>query len=212
MPGLLMVKSNEQMNAEQAEERDNLASDLPEPITGQLVGKINAAWSRNKQARTRIDKELLTCMRQRSGEYDPEELALIRESGGGNTIFMMIAATKCNAAASWLQDVLLPSDDLPVGAEATPIPELPGEVMAELVQRVQQQIAEETQQQAQQQMAQGQQQGQQPQQASQGQPQATADERIKEIEGDIKRRVNDRAKERAEGMTSACWPRRLMHA
>jgi hypothetical protein len=39
-------------------------------------------------------------MRQRSGEYDPEELALIRESGGGNTIFMMIAATKCNAAAS----------------------------------------------------------------------------------------------------------------
>jgi len=51
-----------------------------------------------------------------------------------------------------------------------------------------------------------------PQQASQGQPQATADERIKEIEGDIKRRVNDRAKERAEGMTSACWPRRLMHA
>ena len=49
MPGLLMVKSNEQMNAEQAEERDNLASDLPEPITGQLVGKINAAWSRNKR-------------------------------------------------------------------------------------------------------------------------------------------------------------------
>jgi len=183
MAGLLMVKNNEQLDAEEAEARENLAHDMPEPIVGQLVAQIQQAWSRNKRARTTMDRELLTCLRQIKGEYSPEERALIESQGGGNLIYMMIASTKQNAAAAWLQDVLLPADDLPVGVEPTPMPDLPGPVYSEMVRGVQQQLQAEAEQE-----------GRQPQPHE-------LQARLKEVEQYVKQRVTDAAKERAEGMT-----------
>ncbi|WP_423820842.1 hypothetical protein V5738_10915 [Salinisphaera sp. SPP-AMP-43] len=184
MPGLMIVKSNEQLDAEAEAERQNMIDQPAEPIVSALVGAVHAAWSRNKRARIDIDRELLACLRQVKGEYDPEERQLIAEQGGGNMIYMMLAATKVSAATAWLQDVVLPPDHLPVGVESTEIPDLPPEVYAEMVRRVVQQVEAESQQQGQQQPG-----------------RAAIDERIKEVEADVRERVNQQANERAEKMT-----------
>ena len=181
MPGLMTVKSNEQIDAEAEAERENLLPEHDAPVVSSLVAAVHAAWWRNKRARTEIDRELLSCLRQAQGEYDPEEKQLIAQQGGGNTIYMMLAATKITAATSWLADVMLPTDDLPVGVEPTEIPELPPEVYAELVQRTISQMREE---------------------AAESQPsQGDMRERIRQIEADVKERVNEQAKERANKMT-----------
>jgi hypothetical protein len=179
MAGLLQLKNNDQLDAEAAGE-DEVA---PEQLRTRLVARIHEAWTRNKRAKDDIDEELLRCLRQRRGEYDPDELALIQQSGGGNTIYMMLTETKCAAAAAWIADIMLPADDLPVGAEASPVPELPAPVYAQLVQRVVGQAEQALQQQGAQITAQ------------------QLQEAIDRIEADVKQRVNDAARERAEGMT-----------
>ena len=183
MPGLMVVKDNEQLDADAEAERQNMAADQYEPIVGSLVGAVHAAWSRNKRARHEIDHELLRCLRQVKGEYDPDERALIAGQGGGNMIYMMLTATKVSAAVAWLQDVMLPADHLPIGVEATEIPDLPPAVYAELVRRV----ADHAQAEA--------------EQEGQTESPAEISDRVKEVESDVRQRVNQQAKDRAEKMT-----------
>ena len=80
---------------------------------------VDAEMSRNQK----ITNELLQDQQQRKGEYKAETLAEIKKMGG-TELFFNITETKCGAAAAWLQDVLLPSDDYPFTLEATPVPSL----------------------------------------------------------------------------------------
>jgi hypothetical protein len=65
-------------------------------------------------------------------EYDPSKMAEIREQGGSE-IFMGIVSTKCRTATAWLRDTLLGTGaDKPWSLNATPVPEVPPEVAANL--------------------------------------------------------------------------------
>jgi hypothetical protein len=73
--------------------------------------------------RSKIDEILLSCLRQRQGEYDPTELALM-----GNTsirTFYGITGTKCRAGEAWLNDILTASGERAWNLKPTPIPEVP---------------------------------------------------------------------------------------
>src|SRR5699024_1019246 len=182
---MLVIKNKEQLEAERLEQEGMLSSF--EPVVSSLVGQVHAAWRRNRDAKSQVTEELLRCLRQSKGEYDPEEIDLIKQSGGGNEIYMMLTATKINAAISWLQDVLLPSDALPVGVEPTPVPELPPEVDSKIVQAVAMALQQE--------IAQAQEQGVELSEID-------IEGRIDAVRSDVMRQVRDKAKERAEKMTS----------
>lgn len=82
-----------------------------------------------------IDERLMQCRRQRSGEYDPKQLAAIQKEGGSE-VFMMLTNVKCRAAAAWIRDVLLPPGDKPWSIEPTPVPDLPEDKMQEIIDSV----------------------------------------------------------------------------
>lgn len=100
-------------------------------IASGIAGHINSVWSKNKMARTAITDRLLKCERQRRGEYDPEKMADINETGGSD-IFMMLTDVKCNGAKSWIQDVLL-QQSRPFDLAPAREPELPPEVKLSII-------------------------------------------------------------------------------
>lgn len=102
-----------------------------EPLTA-LSGHIARFWQAAQTAKLPIERQMLRALRQRQGVYEPDDLAIIRESGGSE-IFMMLTSAKCRAAESWLREILLPDSDRPWGLEPTPMPDLPPPVQAAIV-------------------------------------------------------------------------------
>lgn len=118
-------------------EREARSVDLPIDSTAMqgLAGHIERAWQAAQTAKRPIEDEMFRALRQRTGIYDPEELALIRQQGGSE-IFMMLTSAKCRGAESWLREVLLPETDRPWGLKPTPMPDVPPPVRASIVQSV----------------------------------------------------------------------------
>lgn len=100
------------------------ADEIDAVVESQLTSHIRKHWEINRNAKIRIEQDLLEDLRARRGEYHPSKLTQIRNQGGSE-IYMMITATKQRAAASWIKDIALPEDDKSWGIDPTPIPELP---------------------------------------------------------------------------------------
>jgi hypothetical protein len=88
-----------------------------------IVDYLRECWDAARISKKPIEDIMLTAMRQRNGEYEPEKLAAIKQQGGSET-FMMITEVKCRAAESWLRDILLDTGTPPWDISPTPIPEL----------------------------------------------------------------------------------------
>jgi len=163
------------VSAVQPEGMDN--SDL---IASGISGHITSCWSKAKFARQKITERLLACERQRRGEYDPDKAQEIALSGGSD-IFMMITDVKCNAAKSWMQDVLFQDDR---GFDLTPSqqPAIPPEVKMSIIDFVRMEAQEF--------VAQGQ----------QIHPEAFRT-RLEEVHDTILERIREDAKESAERMS-----------
>lgn len=139
----LQVKNNTELMAEEdaeysalreAEERQN------RPIITSLASYVRDCWQAAKEAKVKIEREMIDALRQKNGEYGPDKLAAIQEQGG-SAIFMMLTDEKCSAAVAWLTDILFPADDKPWGTKPTPVPDLAPEEMIAIQQR----LAQETQ-------------------------------------------------------------------
>lgn len=100
-----------------------------------LAGYVRQRWDAARRAKEPHKERILRNLRQRNGEYDPDELAQIQESGSP-AIYMMLTAVKCRAAKSWIRDVLIPAGDRPFQALPTPVPDLPPEIHMQVQQRV----------------------------------------------------------------------------
>lgn len=119
------------------------------PIIQGLAAHVSSRWETAKDGKRDLEERMLQCLRQRNGEYDPEQLADIKKQGGSE-IYIELTSVKCRAATSWLRDTLTGSGtDKAWALDPTPEPTLPDFIIQEL----QQQMADELQQL----MAQGQQ-------------------------------------------------------
>lgn len=95
------------------------------PHVTELAGHIRQAFLQAEAAKTRyVTDNLLSCARQRAGEYEPRKLAQITKAGGSDQFFN-ITETKCSALEAWLQDVIAPAGEDPFELEPTPVPSLP---------------------------------------------------------------------------------------
>ena len=103
-----------------------------QPVVQGLAAHVSKRWQVARLAKRNLEERMLQCLRQRNGEYDPEKLAEI-QAQGGSEIYIQLSSVKCRAATSWLRDTLLGTgSDRPWALEATPIPDLPPDIVEQL--------------------------------------------------------------------------------
>jgi hypothetical protein len=126
MAGLVIIKSNSQLDAEDAAKQAADATLMRQqiPVLSGLASHVRNCWEAARDAKQPIERKMLKALRQRTGEYEPEKLAEIRKSGGSE-IFMMLTETKCRGAESWLRDILLDEGMIPFDLKPTPMPDVP---------------------------------------------------------------------------------------
>lgn len=106
-----------------------------------LSRHISEAWERAKFSKTEITERLLKCERQRRGVYDPEKEMEIAKTGGSD-IFMRITDIKCNAAKSWILDVMTRHGQRMFELDTAEDPEMPPEISAGIVDLVRAEMQE----------------------------------------------------------------------
>lgn len=152
-----------------------------EGMLGRLGAHVRREWEAARRAKEHHEKEMLACLRQRNGQYEPDVLDSIRQMGGSE-IYMMLTQVKCRATESWMLDILLPSGgEVPFAVEVGSEPELQPEHEQMIEQRVNAEAQEAVQM------------------GIYVEP-ARVQERIEEIRGKLDDAVKRFAKERARGM------------
>lgn len=119
---------------------DNASDNLSDQVISSISGHINTCFQNAESAKSHLIKRLLTCERQRKGEYEPELLNQIK-SMGAQEIFMMLTDIKCRAADAWIKDVILNHNESTWALSPTIEPDLPPEIMQEIAQIVMQEAA-----------------------------------------------------------------------
>jgi len=130
--GFLRVKSNELLDEEA---RLKLKSEelLEDPsANGSFAQLIESRFKQAENAKDHVTDILMDALRRRKGVYSASHLAEIRRQGGSE-IYMKVTETKCNAAESWIADVVTPIQGKPWGMDPTPRPELPPQVTESVV-------------------------------------------------------------------------------
>lgn len=115
-------------------EREAQAVGMP-PMVLDLLAHIEAAWSVAKENKQDMEQRLFSCRRQLDGVYDPEDLAKI-EAQNQPVIYMMLTQIVSEAGKAWLKDVLLRSGERAYSLDATPIPDLPPEIIQAAAQEL----------------------------------------------------------------------------
>lgn len=108
----------------------------PTTAAGRMVAHMRREFDAMRRHRTKtgVQERLLTCLRLREGKYDPQQLSQIKQFGGSE-VFANITHNKCRGAASVLRDIFL-GKERPWSMDPTPVPTLPEDMMASVVQAV----------------------------------------------------------------------------
>jgi hypothetical protein len=126
-PALIPVARASDLEA--AAKRESAQKQTSVMIQG-LAAHVRRRWDvMRDHKRNTVEDRLSQCVRARNMEYEPSKLAEIREQGGSE-IFMGIVSSKCRTATAWLRDTLLGTGaDKPWSISATPIPDVPPDVL-----------------------------------------------------------------------------------
>jgi len=114
--------------------------ELPELTINSLANHIAKCFSEAVSNKQSITDRLLTCQRQRKGEYDQQMKTLIAATGG-QEIFVMLTDIKCRAADAWIKDVMQNHNESTWSVQPTAEPELPPEITREIQGVVMQEAA-----------------------------------------------------------------------
>lgn len=135
--GLVVFQSNEDLDREEAEAaaRKAMEQGQNEPVVIGLAAYVRGCWEAARIAKQPHQRRMMDNLRQRAGEYSPTKLAQI-QADGGSEIFMMLTDEKCNAAESWIEEILSPAQGKVWSIHATPIPELPQAMKEQLIHYV----------------------------------------------------------------------------
>jgi len=132
------------MSAQGIADQQRRASELAQaqPLVKSLASYVRNCWTEARKAKEQtVESRMFKAVRSRRGEYDPDVLTKIRETGGSE-IYMMLTSNKCRAAASWLRDVLMnQGSEKPWTIRPTPVPTLPPNIIEEMRQDAIQQLA-----------------------------------------------------------------------
>lgn len=88
-----------------------------------VIGRLMQMATDRVNKRQPVEKRWLEDLRQYHGQYDPEILDRLKAERR-STLFVNLTASKADAMAAKLQDLLFPTDDRNWGIGPTPVPEL----------------------------------------------------------------------------------------
>ena len=118
--GLIEVAGTDTLKREELA-REAAALQQNTPVIQGVAAFIRKCWDDARSAKEQtVEPRMLQSLRQRSGEYDPDILAQLKEQNS-SLVYMQITSNKCRAAASWLRDAL---GDLPWSCEPTPVADI----------------------------------------------------------------------------------------
>lgn len=120
------------------QERQDQAEQPPAQNTlliDSLAGYVRTHWTLAKSAKQQdAEPRIISALRAKRGEYDPDKLTKIRAQQGSE-IYMMLFATKARQFKALLGDILLGmGEELPIAVQPTPEPDLPQEVVQQIMQ------------------------------------------------------------------------------
>ena len=122
-------------SASQLEERAKRANEKKQqaPLIVGLSSHVRKRWEvMRDHKKENIEERLTKAARARNMQYSATKMAEIK-SQGGSEIFMGIVSTKCRTATAWLRDTLLGTgNDKPWSISATPIPDVPPDLIDRL--------------------------------------------------------------------------------
>lgn len=142
--GIMSMQSLAGMQAEDEHQAalNRAAEQQTQPVISSLVSHIKHHWDLAKKAKMKPEIEMLSAVRSRRGEYDPDTLAKIRKQGGSE-IYMMLFATKARQAKALLTDVLIGSgQEKPWTISPTAKPDLPPNEVNQIMQGIFEQVAQ----------------------------------------------------------------------
>lgn len=138
--GLFTFKSTSELAAEElAAEFARQQEQRAQVFESSLAAHIRRCWESAKISKQPVEQRMLDCLRRRKGEYSADKLKDIEEQGG-SAIYMKLTTTKCRAAAAWLREILLPSNERAWGLDPTPIPDVPREFLVQFGNQLLQQL------------------------------------------------------------------------
>ena len=103
------------------------------PLIVGLSSHVRKRWEVMRDHKKQdIEDRLTKTARARNMEYSAAKMAEIKAQGGSE-IFMGIVSTKCRTATAWLRDTLLGTGgDKPWSISATPVPDVPPDIITKL--------------------------------------------------------------------------------
>jgi len=105
-------------------------------VVSNLVQHLRGHWSQAKDAKQKVEQDMLEAVRAKAGRY-PADLEAKLASNGGSQIYMMLFATKARQAKALLVDVMGGSgSNKPWTLGPSPKPELPQEDMEQVMQGI----------------------------------------------------------------------------
>lgn len=104
-------------------------------FVSQLAGRIRKSWERAKSNKTQVEHNMLECLRERKGEYSPEDLKSIKEAGGSD-IYIKLATSKIRAGIAHIKSILIPDGDRAHGIDPTKNPTLPDWINDVILERI----------------------------------------------------------------------------
>ena len=137
MSMLYVATADDLLARDQQAQQDALDKMMDGLETG-LAAHIEHHWEINRRAKDKVTPILERCLRQRNGEYDPEDLAKIANEGGSQ-IYMMLTATRVRAASSWINDLLFAGDKV-FGIDPTPVPDMPSHIKEALQAKLEMEV------------------------------------------------------------------------
>ncbi len=176
---MVNMKTLSQLRDEEQREDANSQSleiNKKEVMVSGLAAHITSAWNEAYHAKQEHESQMLKDLRQRKGIYENRILAAIRKEGG-NEIFLKLTDVKCRGAKASISDIMLSQDDIWT-LEHTPIPDLSYDKEEAMIQTAIQLVQS---------------------------GQFTEDEAaqmLEDAEGEIKKQLNQLAKESAENMST----------
>jgi len=136
--GILIRKSVDDLISDQEERDEKRERAIAPKVNTTLLAafvKGNFDEAANHRNAMNVNTRLQQSQRQRNGDYDPNDLALI-QARGGSDLFFNITETKCDAAEAWIQDVISGQGDNPWSLEPTPIPSLSEDDKAQIANEI----------------------------------------------------------------------------
>jgi len=135
--GVLSARSLGSLQREEAAQATARAEQARnQPVVSSLVEYVRRHWAQAKKAKDPIECEMLSAVRSRRGEYDPDKLVHIRRQGGSE-IYMMVFATKARQLKALLVDILAGNgSEKPWTLTPTPSPDLPPELADQIMRSV----------------------------------------------------------------------------